>query len=139
MWSYFHFASMVFYITLVSYFFSFNMAKAAVCRENGQKVCCSGYKRNLTSGECDKCPPGSMGPDCAYNCPYPSYGEDCYMTCACSADLCDFHSGCINNTLQTNLISSRKNTAVATNIHTLTINEVKNMRTKSRNEFVFVC
>lgn len=47
-----------------------------------------------------ECPPGSMGPDCAFNCPYPSYGEDCYMTCVCSADLCDFHSGCINNNLQ---------------------------------------
>lgn len=52
------------------------------------------------SNDFKECPPGSMGPDCAYNCPYPSYGEDCYMTCACSADLCDFHSGCINNTLQ---------------------------------------
>lgn len=47
-----------------------------------------------------ECPPGSMGPDCAYNCPYPSYGVDCYMRCACSADRCDFHSGCISDNLK---------------------------------------
>uniref|UniRef100_A0A8W8J1F9 Uncharacterized protein n=1 Tax=Magallana gigas TaxID=29159 RepID=A0A8W8J1F9_MAGGI len=104
MWSLFHFASIVSYITLFLYVFSFHMSRAAVCRENGQKVCCSGYKRNLTSGECDKCPPGSMGPYCAYNCPYPSYGEDCYMTCACTADLCDFHSGCISSDLQSEFL-----------------------------------
>lgn len=31
-----------------------------------------------------------------YKCIYPYYGEDCFMKCdkSCSADLCDFVSGC---------------------------------------------
>lgn len=41
-----------------------------------------------------KCPPGYTGPDCVYTCIYPYYGEDCFMKCDCSADLCDFVSGC---------------------------------------------
>lgn len=67
---------------------------AAICTRNGKTACCSGYKMNKTSGNCDKCPPGYTGTECAYRCHYPSYGEDCFMRCACSADLCDFVSGC---------------------------------------------
>uniref|UniRef100_A0A8W8J330 Uncharacterized protein n=1 Tax=Magallana gigas TaxID=29159 RepID=A0A8W8J330_MAGGI len=69
-------------------------ALAAICDENGMDVCCSGYIFNKTSGLCDKCPPGYTGYNCNYVCLYPYYGEDCFMKCECTAEMCDFVSGC---------------------------------------------
>lgn len=46
-----------------------------------------------------ECPPGYTGSDCVYKCLYPYYGDDCLMKCRCSADLCDFVSGCKHTTV----------------------------------------
>nr|XP_011452067.2 scavenger receptor class F member 1-like [Crassostrea gigas] len=82
---------------------------AAICTRNGKYVCCSGYKMNKTSGNCDKCPPGYTGVDCAYRCHYPTYGEDCFMTCECPAETCDFMSGCKDTSTAGTRMSSFKN------------------------------
>lgn len=84
-------------------------ARAARCLQNGIDVCCSGYILNKTSGQCDKCPPGYTGMDCAYRCHYPTYGDDCFMGCDCSADLCDFVSGCKDTSTTGTHMSSFKN------------------------------
>lgn len=83
-----------------------------MCGENEKNVCCSGYKLNNTSGLCDKCPPGYTGHSCYYRCIYPYYGEDCLMKCdkSCSADLCDFVSGCKLTTTTVNPRTSYKTT-----------------------------
>lgn len=41
-----------------------------------------------------ECPLGYTGIDCAYTCFYPDYGKDCFMKCECTAEMCDFRSGC---------------------------------------------
>lgn len=69
------------------------ISDAAICDENGKEVCCSGYMLDENE-QCVKCLPGHTGPDCVYTCVYPYYGEDCFMKCDCSAEMCDFVSGC---------------------------------------------
>lgn len=67
---------------------------AAVCDEAGKDICCSGYKLNKTTQQCEKCPLGYTGMGCVYKCLYPFYGDGCFMNCDCSAEMCDFMSGC---------------------------------------------
>uniref|UniRef100_A0A8W8J5K8 Uncharacterized protein n=2 Tax=Magallana gigas TaxID=29159 RepID=A0A8W8J5K8_MAGGI len=82
------------YILWIICVFFGQLSDALLCYRNGLPFCCSGYKKNETSGQCDKCVPGYAGPNCAYSCDYPTYGEDCLRECSCSVDLCDFSSGC---------------------------------------------
>ena len=43
------------------------------------------------------CPDGFLGHICSFICPYPDYGRLCIAgKCACSKELCDPSSGCIN-------------------------------------------
>lgn len=85
---------MEYHSALVMFLITCKISDAAVCVErNGKTECCSGYMLDK-NGDCVKCPPGYTGMDCIYMCLYPDYGEDCFMTCECSADMCDFVSGC---------------------------------------------
>ncbi|XP_078326178.1 uncharacterized protein LOC144622878 isoform X2 [Crassostrea virginica] len=68
--------------------------QAEICRPKEDEKCCSGYKRNETTGLCDNCPLGYNGPQCAYPCTYPYYGKDCLYKCDCTEEQCDFVFGC---------------------------------------------
>nr|XP_022295625.1 scavenger receptor class F member 1-like [Crassostrea virginica] len=71
--------------------------KAEICRLNEENICCDGFKWNEATKNCDKCPSGYNGQQCAYPCIYPYYGEDCLSNCNCTEEQCDFVFGCTAN------------------------------------------
>nr|XP_022295518.1 platelet endothelial aggregation receptor 1-like isoform X2 [Crassostrea virginica] len=85
----------IFFIVLT---FSIQMVHAEtlppLCNRKGKQVCCSGSKRNDTTGLCDKCLPGYTGVGCTIKCSHPYYGDECSSKCDCPQELCDFVLGC---------------------------------------------
>ncbi|XP_022287751.1 uncharacterized protein LOC111100313 [Crassostrea virginica] len=56
--------------------------------------CCEGYNWDVNREKCEKCKPGNIGSNCSEKCPYPTYGDGCQQICYCSAEACDFVTGC---------------------------------------------
>ncbi|XP_078311026.1 uncharacterized protein LOC111102739 [Crassostrea virginica] len=63
----------------------------------------------VKDGKCTTCPDGFLGHNCSSNCPYPGYGRLCLGgTCACSRELCDPSSGCINDASTLNIENGKE-------------------------------
>ncbi|XP_062622036.1 uncharacterized protein LOC134283541 [Saccostrea cucullata] len=41
-----------------------------------------------------------MGPNCSRTCRYPGFGKQCQQGCNCTAEYCDFRSGCLNMSIE---------------------------------------
>ncbi|XP_062600201.1 multiple epidermal growth factor-like domains protein 10 [Saccostrea cucullata] len=75
-----------------SFLCSFSAA-IPIC-EKSLKGCCSNYKWNYETQQCEKCLPGYTGVNCNQTCPYPLYGVGCQTKCDCKENLCDASIGC---------------------------------------------
>lgn len=62
------------------------------CEGNG--TCCYGFVWDIVQRKCLPCKAGYFGQNCSEKCSFPFYGYVCASQCNCSANDCDYVSGC---------------------------------------------
>lgn len=85
--------------------------------KSGNGTCCYDFVWDNVQNKCLPCKHGYYGENCSRKCQYPFYGYACTSQCNCSANDCDYVSGCRqSSTLKLTSISTGKSLSTSTEV-----------------------